>query len=84
MTNKELQTLLQEHPDDMPIKLMYDHTSYSKDKNCIIELTDENVLLSSETTYIDSEAPEDEWDTEDGKVELGEGQKYLLFNPLIL
>lgn len=84
MTNKELQNLLKDYPDDMPVRLLYDHTSYSKEKNNIIEFTEENVLHTSETVYVDDDAPEDEWDNEDGKIELGDGLQYLLFNPIIL
>lgn len=84
MTNKELQNLLKDYPDDMPVRLLYDHTSYSKEKNNIIEFTEENVLRTSETVYVDDDAPEDEWDNEDGKIELGDGLQYLLFNPIIL
>lgn len=79
MTNKELQTFLAHHPDDMPIKIMIKHDSQK-----IHPLDEENILLSSETAYINEDAPEDEWDHEDGKFELGSGPQYLLFNPIIL
>lgn len=79
MTNKELQDFLADYPDDFPVKLMVDHN----DKT-IVELTEENILHSSVTAYVNDEAPEEEWNHEDGKIELGTGQQYLLFNPIIL
>lgn len=78
MKNKELQTLLAQYPDDMPIKLMNDHVSMQ-----VMDLTEENILHTSESVRINDDAPVCEWDTEDGKIELGEGQQYLLFNPMI-
>lgn len=78
MKNSELQKLLQEYPDDMPIKIMISH-----DSNKLFDLDDENILHTSETAYCDDTEPEDEWDAEDGKVKLGDGQQYLLFNPII-
>lgn len=78
MKNKELQNYLAQYPDDMPIKIMIDHNSKE-----LFDLTDENILHSSETAYCDADAPMDEWDSEDGKIELGNGKQYLLFNPII-
>lgn len=80
MTNKELQTLLVQYPDDMPIKLMIDSSYKCKP----IDFTEENILHTSETAYIDFSADEELWDTEDGKVELGDGQQYILINPIIV
>jgi hypothetical protein len=80
MTNKEFQELLSEYPSDLPIKLLVKHEPMAK----CIDFDDENILLTSETAYVNEDAPEDEWDTEDGKIELGEGQRYLLLNPIIL
>lgn len=76
MTNKELQTLLQEYPDDMPIKLLPKSDS---DYKKIIDLTDENILHTSETAWYREAQEEDEQD-EHG---LGDGQQYILFNPII-
>lgn len=81
MTNKELQQCLSQYPDDTPIRLM--PRCSPSNPNLVIELTDENILHTSETAYAEDSAPEDEWDCEDGKLELGEGQQYLLFNPMI-
>jgi hypothetical protein len=81
MTNGELQKLLAEYPADMPVKLM---PKINNDYKTVVDLDEDNILHSSETAYVDTEAPEDEWDTEDGKVELGDGQQYLLFNPIII
>lgn len=91
MTNKELQTYLQQFSDDLPVKLLHTHETKPvgdgtpKQKHSDpIEFTDENVLHTSETAYVDPDAPEDEWDNEDGKIELGGGRQYLLINPVIL
>ncbi len=78
MKNKELQQLLKKHPDNMPIKLLTGHN-----KNVAIDFDDENILLTSEGAYIDSDARESTWDTEDGKIRQ-RGKKYLLINPIIL
>ena len=82
MKNSELQTLLKQYPDDMSIKLLLTH---SLDKsNMPIDLDEENILHTSVTAYCDNEAPQDEWDSEDGKVILGDGEQYLLINPIIV
>lgn len=79
-TNKQLQELLKQYPDDMPIKLLVDHDLKTK----IQDFDEENILHSSETAYVDGDAEPMDWDCEDGKVELGEGQQYLLINPIIV
>ena len=79
MTNIELQYFLRAYPDDTPIKLLVNHQKRDE-----IYLSDENIMLTSETATINQDAPEDEWDMEDGKLELGDGERYLLFNPIIL
>lgn len=71
MTNKELQTYLQQHPDEMEVRIRH-----GKDLN---PLSIDNIHIYSDTAVVDDEAPEDEWDTEDGKIDLGDGEKYLLF-----
>lgn len=76
MTNNELQNYLSQFPDSMPIRL---RTSSDK----IIDFSDENVLHTSETAHPDNQFPEDEWDCEDGKIVLGNGVQFLLFNPPI-
>lgn len=78
MTNKQFQDLLSLYPDDMPVKLLPDHRSMK-----VIDITNESLLFTSETAHIDDTFPEDEWDTEDGKVIIGDGQRYLLLNPII-
>lgn len=78
MTNFELQVLLQQYPDDIEIRHIPDTKSGE-----IIEFTDENILHTSETAHVDRDAKEDDWDTEDGKIELGDGKQYLLINPII-
>lgn len=80
MTNKELQLLLAAHPDELLIKLMPN----THNPKVVIDFNDENLLLTAETAFINDEAPEDEWDHEDGKIELGNGQRFLLVNPIIL
>ena len=59
MTNKELQTLLQQYPDTMPIKLL--PNSYY-DYKTIIDLTEENVLHTSETAWYKEAEDDDEED----------------------
>ncbi len=81
MKNKELQKLLAQYPDDMPIKLLLSCHDVNEP---IVDFDEENILYTSETAYLDEDAPEDEWDAEDGKVKLGDGQMYLLINPMIV
>jgi hypothetical protein len=80
MKNKELQELLKGYPDDMPIKLLLNVNS---PKEPIKDFDSENILHSSETAFLNADAPEDEWDSEDGRFELGDGEQYLLINPVI-
>lgn len=80
MKNKELQELLRQYPDDIDVRLL---PKADGDYKTVVPFTDENILHTSETAFIDNDAPEDEWDTEDGKVELGNGVQYLLINPII-
>lgn len=77
MTNIELQNYMKQFPNDLPIKIRIDGDS-------VKALDEENILHTSETAYVDPNAPEDEWDCEDGKIMLGDGQQYLLFNPIIV
>lgn len=80
MTNLELQNYLKNYEDELPIKILVDHTITSP----IQDMDEENILFTSETAHVNGDAREDEWDTEDGKIELGNGQKYLLINPIIV
>lgn len=80
MTNKELQSYLKQFPEDMEVKIMPDHEK----TDVILPFELDNILHTSETAYVDTEAPESEWDVEDGKVELGDGMQYLLINPIII
>lgn len=86
MTNKEFQKLLQGYPDDMLIKLnISDRIHGSTIHGSFIKnFEDENIMLTSDTAYNNQNAPEDEWDNEDGKVMLGDGIPYLLLNPIII
>lgn len=77
MTNKELQNYLAQFPDKMPVKICVDQLPDA------IDFTTENIFLTTETAYIDADAPMDDWDHEEGKIELGDGQKLILINPLI-
>src|SRR5688572_8899343 len=77
MSNIELQNYLKQFPDNWPLKIRVD-SDYVK------ALDEENILHTSETAYVDDTTPEDEWDCEDGKIMLGDGQQYLLFNPIIV
>jgi len=83
MTNKELQLYLAKYPDDMPLRWRCETTTESGHYE-MEDFDEDKILHTSETAYVDIDAPEDEWDTEVGKIELGSGQQYLLFNPLIV
>jgi hypothetical protein len=80
MKNKELQEFLKRWPDDVPVKLL---PKTSGDSENIIDLTEENIMQTTDKAWVDSNAPEDEWDTEDGKI-VYDGSPYLLFNPIIV
>jgi hypothetical protein len=82
MKNSELQQLLAQYPSDLPIRFLSGHEKMAKEP--ILDFEDENILLTSETAHLNEEAPQDEWDNEDGKVELGDGQQFLLINPIIV
>lgn len=79
MTNKQFQKLLKRYPNDLPVKLMVGDSART-----VVQFDGDRIIESSETAYINKEAPEDQWDTEDGKIELGDGQRYLLINPIIV
>ena len=81
MKNLELQKLLAQYPDDMPIKILLKHIGPS---HPIVDFDAENILHTSTTAYVNEDAPEDEHDCEDGKVELGDGEQYLLLNPIVI
>lgn len=77
MKNSELQNLLASYPGDMDVK-------YSLENREIVDYSGESILISSETAYIDDEAPEEDWDTEDGQIKLGDGKQFLLLNAIIV
>lgn len=88
MTNKELQELLKQYPDDMPVKLLPNNdlpqlSIDNKSVISIIDLTPDNILQTTDKAWVNEDAPEDEWDTEDGKI-VYDGKPYLLFNPIIV
>lgn len=83
MSNKELQNLLKDFPDDMEVRLLPKDFGATSDRH-IVPFSQENILHTSESAYINDEAPEEEWDSEDGKIELGDGKQYLLINPIIV
>lgn len=76
MKNSELQTLLASYPADMEVKYL---TQYSE----VLDYSGETLLISSETAYVDDEADEEDWDTEDGQIKLGDGKRYILLNCII-
>ena len=80
MTRLEFQQFLDQYPPDMQMKIFVNHSN----TNSVQKLDSDHVIITSDTAYIDTDAPEEQWDTEDGKVELGDGEKYLLINPMIL
>lgn len=81
MTNSELQNILKCYPDDMAIKFLPNH-DISKE-NEPLDLSEDNILHTSVTAYVNEDAPESEWNAEDGEIGLGEGEQYLLINPII-
>lgn len=64
-----------------PLRLLKNSFDY---KGVIIDFTEENILFTSETAYVNPDAPENEHDCEDGKIELGDGQRFVLLNPIIV
>lgn len=84
MTNKELQKLLKKYPDDMSIKILLnsDIPVRSFKAPPIVELSEENILISSGGAWVDDKANPEIWDCEDGKIR-HKGKRYLLFNPII-
>lgn len=83
MTNKDLQELLKQYPDDMALKFIPNGTIAKHPRDKYLDLSKEFVLLTSDTAYIDENADAATWDAESGKIELGTGTKFLLFNPVI-
>ena len=77
MTNIQLQQLLATYDDNMPVKLSVNNSSPHSTK---VDFTEDNIVLTSTTAYANDEAPEDEWDNDSGKIELGDGERYLLLN----
>lgn len=76
MKVKELIDELYKYPQNMPVKLLVHHNEKE------VEFTTDNLLVTSEDAYIDSEARADTWDTDDGKIR-HKGKRYLLINPII-
>lgn len=83
MLNKEFQELLKNYPDDMPIKLLVSSGSRNPNKENVIEFNNENIMLTSEQAFIDTEADPETWDSEDGKI-TQKGKQFLLLNPIIV
>lgn len=81
MNNKKLQDYLKQFPDEMEIKCLRNMMS---DDGSKYNLTEENIIIYTDTAYIDSDAPEEEHDTEEGKLQLGTGERFLLFNTPVL
>lgn len=79
MKNKDLQKLLAQYPDNMPVRLLLNQNPYSEH----VDLTEDHILRTSEGAYVDDEADPNTWDCEDGKIR-DKGKKYLLFNPIIV
>lgn len=52
--------------------------------NEIYPISIDNLLHTSETAFVNDDAHVDEWDCEDGKIELGSGKQYLLINAIIV
>jgi hypothetical protein len=78
MTVKELKEALSEFPEDLDVRALIGNSvkPYS--------LTTDNLLHTSETCFANDDAPLEEWDCEDGKLELGSGTQYLLINAILI
>lgn len=74
MTNKELQDALSKYPDGMEVRIygggFGDYIKFAQADECVIEYSD--------TAYVDDEAQEEDWDTEEGKFYFGDGERWLL------
>lgn len=79
MTVKELMHTLRSMGEDEEVKIWIDHSN----KESIVALQDEHLYYTSDGAYIDSCAPEDEWDAEEGKI-THKGTRFLLINPSIV
>lgn len=73
MTIAELIKELNQYPQELKVFCI-------DDKKKHVEIDGENIVVYSDSAFIDSDVTEDEWDTEDGKLELGDGEKYLILN----
>jgi hypothetical protein len=79
MTNKELQTLLSKYPDAIPVRLL----PKNNPDDTVIDFTEENILKTTDRAWVNQNAPEDDWDTEDGKI-VYDGNPFILINPIIV
>jgi hypothetical protein len=76
MNVKELKECLSQFSDEMPVKLLSPScTSY-------IALTEDNIIIAPNPAHINKDAPAEEWDTENGKIEPDTGL-FLLLNPIV-
>lgn len=77
MNRKQLQDYLEQFPEDIPIMVLIDNHS-------VDDLTEDHILHTSDTAYVDESVPEDDFDCEDGKIMLGDGRQYVLINAIIV
>ena len=80
----QFQDYLKQFSDNLPIKLLPNPSDYKHGsrQSGIIDLTEENVLHTSEGAWVDDKADPEKWDCEDGKIR-HKGKPYLLLNPII-
>lgn len=75
MTVAQLREFLNEFNNDTEIKLRVEG-------DIILSLDEETILYTSEGAHVNDSYPEDEWDSEDGKI-VHSGTRFLLINPII-
>lgn len=80
-TVQQLIDHLNQFDKSMPVKILLNCHDFKTPPQ---EFQTENILLTSETAHVNPDAPEDEWDCEDGRIHLGYGQQYILINPIIV
>jgi hypothetical protein len=77
MNVQQLIEILSKYPQDTPVRI---NSNYDP----VVDLTPDHVVLTSTTAYANDEAPEEEWDCDSGKLELGDGERFIMLNAPIL
>ena len=73
MTIKELKTELDKYPEDMKVKIF-------RNFKLNHDLTNSDFAVHSDTAYVKETRNKKLWNHPDGKVMLGDGEKFLLMN----